>query len=234
MSQHPLPAEDQLVTMVSVKDGSIYVTSARVLVSNPKSLGLRIDTRLSEPAPFERGQSLTLLYALDERVMRVKALVSSPIDEERLTIQPVGDVKEGDRRDFRRADLAVDVAVQACRPGVSAEQARSAQLASELDSGLFGHQVINLSGSGVQVSSKVDWESGTLLDIRMVLPLQQQTTVCVIGEVVRMLDLHDEHGRRVAIRFAELSESDQDLIVYTVFSRHFRDQGFSEELTLQV
>ena len=189
---------------------------------------------MSEPAPFERGQSLTLLYALDERVMRVKAVVSSPIDDERLTIQPVGDVKEGDRRDFRRADLAVDVSVRTCRDGVNAEQARSEQLASEVSPADFGQQVINLSGSGVQVSSKVDFEPGTLLDIRMVLPLQQQTKVCVIGEVVRMLDMEDEQGRRVAIRFAELSESDQDLIVYTVFSRHFRDEGFSEELTLQV
>ena len=47
----------------TVKDGNIHVTSARVLVSKPKSLGMRIDTRLSEPEPFERGQPLTLLYA---------------------------------------------------------------------------------------------------------------------------------------------------------------------------
>ena len=68
----------------------------------------------------------------------------------------------------------------------------------------------------------------------MVLPLQQQTTVCVIGEVVRMLDLHDDNGRRVAIRFAEISEPDQDLIVYTVFSRHFKDEEIPDELSLQV
>ncbi len=233
MAEHPLPSDNQLVTMVSVKDGNIQVTSARVLVSNPKSLGLRIDTRLSEPAPFERGQALTLLYALDERVMRVKAVVSSPIDAERLTIQPVGDVKEGDRRDFRRADIAVDIAFSKVSQA-NAEDARSAQVSTTLGAEGFGQQVINLSGSGVQLSSKVDFEPGTLLDIRMILPLQQETTVCVIGEVVRMLDMHDEHGRRVAVRFAEISESDQDLIVYTVFSRHFRDEGFSEELTLQV
>jgi hypothetical protein len=233
MSQHPLPAEDQLVTMVSVKDGNIHVTSARVLVANPKSLGMRIDTRLSEPEPLERGQPLTLLYALDERVMRVKAVVSSPIDEERLTIQLVGDVKEGDRRDFRRADIAVQVSVRVVTDG-SAEDARSAQLATPVAPESFSEQIINLSGSGIQVSSKTDWDSGTLLDIRMVLPLQQQTKVCVIGEVVRMLDMHDDNGRRVAIRFAEISEPDQDLIVYTVFSRHFKDEEIPDELNLQV
>ena len=233
MSEHPLPSEEQLVTMVSVRDGNINVTSARVVVSKPKSLGLRIDTRLSEPAPFERGQALTLLYALDERVMRVKAVVSSPIDDERLTIQPVGDVKEGDRRDFRRADLKVGIYVLPV-DHPSPEAARTAQLATEIPSESFPQQTINLSGSGIQVSSKTDWESGTLLDIRMVLPLQQQTTVCVIGEVVRMLDMEDEDGRRCAVRFAEISEPEQDLIVYTVFSRHFRDEGLSEEFTLQV
>ena len=233
MSEHPLPAEDQLVTMVSVKDGNIHVTSARVLVSKPKSLGMRIDTRLSEPEPFDRGQPLTLLYALDERVMRVKAVVSSPIDDERLSVQLVGDVKEGDRRDFRRADLKVDVSVRRAM-ATSPEGARTAQLASDADPASFTQQIINLSGSGIQVSSKTDWESGVLLDIRMVLPLQQQTTVCVIGEVVRMLDIHDDNGRRVAIRFAEISEPDQDLIVYTVFSRHFKDEEIPDELNLQV
>ncbi|MDP6946585.1 MAG: PilZ domain-containing protein, partial [Myxococcota bacterium] len=219
MSEHALPAEGQLVTMVSVRDGDINVTSARVLVSKSKSLGLRIDTRLSDPAPFVRSQPLTLLYALDERVMRLKAVVSSPIDDERLTVRPVGDVKEGDRRDFRRADLTVDVYVRAT-DAASAEAARSAQLAEQVASDAFTQQTINLSGSGIQVSSKIDWASGTLLDIRIVLPLAQQTTVSVVGEVVRMLDIEDEFGRRVAVRFAEISEPDQDLIVYTVFSRH--------------
>ena len=233
MSQPALPTEDQLVTMVSVRDGNIYVTSARVLVSKPKSLGLRIDTRLSEPAPFERSQPLTLLYAQDERVMRLKAIVSSPIDDERLTIQPVGDVKEGDRRDFRRADLAVDLYFKPVSHP-SSDAARTAQLAHDVPAEDFSQQTINLSGSGIQLSSRTDWESGTLLDIRLVLPLPKQTPVCVVGEVVRMLDFEDDHGRRVAVRFAEISEPDQDLIVYTVFSRHFQDEGLSDEFSLQV
>lgn len=233
MSQPALPTEDQLVTMVSVRDGNIYVTSARVLVSKPQSLGLRIDTRLSETAPFERAQPLTLLYAQDERVMRLKAVVSSPIDEERLTIQPVGDIKEGDRRDFRRADLMVGLYVQPSDRKTS-DEARAAQVATDVGADTFQQRSINLSGSGIQISSHVDWDSGTLLDIRLILPLPKQTPVCVIGEVVRMLDIEDENGRRVAVRFAELSEPDQDLIVYTVFSRHFQDEGLSEEFSLQV
>ena len=233
MSKPALPAEEQLVTMVSVRDGNIDVTSARVLVSKPKSLGIRIDTRFSESAPFESSQPLTLLYAQDERVMRLKAVVSSVIDDERLTIQPVGDVKEGDRRDFRRADLAVDLYVSPVSQD-SSESARTAQIANSVDADAYSQQTINLSGSGVQLSSRTDWDPGTLLDIRIALPLPKQAPVSVIGEVVRMLDDEDENGRRVAIRFAEISEPDQDLIVYTVFSRHFQGEGLSEEFSLQV
>ncbi|MDP6944862.1 MAG: PilZ domain-containing protein, partial [Myxococcota bacterium] len=182
MSEHQLPTEDQLVTMVSVRDGNIHVTSARVMVSKPKSLGLRVDTSLSEVAPFERAQPLTLLYASNDRVMRLKAVVRSPIDDERLTVQPVGDVKEGDRRDFRRANILVGTYARPTSAQTAAE-ARAEQLDLVAADDQYFEQMINLSGSGIQISSKVDWASGTLLDIRLRLPLPKPSPVCVIGEV---------------------------------------------------
>ena len=36
------------------------------------------------------------------------------------------------------------------------------------------------------------------------------------------------------MRFAEISESDQDLVVYTVFSRYFEEEGMADEFALQV
>ena len=41
----------------------------------------------------------------------------------------------------------------------------------------------------------------------------------------------DEHA---AIRFTEISEADQDLVVYTVFSRYFEAEGLSDDLALEV
>ena len=59
----------------------------------------------------------------------------------------------------------------------------------------------------------------TLLDLRLGLPLPQGGPIQIIGRVVRAFD--EESGVRLAVRFAEISEADQDKVVYTVFSRCF-------------
>lgn len=231
MSDKPLPNEDQFVTMVSVRDGNIYVTSARALVSKQNSIGLQIDTTLSEPPVFERAQPLTLLYTRGDRVLRLKAVVREPIDRERLTVQPVGDVAEGDRRDFRRAD--VDAKVWASlAASVSVEEAMAAQAARPVALEAMATQSINLSGSGIQLNFPADQGevvTGTLLDVRVELPLPSPTVIAVIGEVVGTP--RDVDGvRRLAVRFTEISEADQDLVVYTVFSRYFEAEGLGEDL----
>ncbi|MCB9514504.1 MAG: PilZ domain-containing protein [Deltaproteobacteria bacterium] len=231
MPDKPLPNEDQFVTMVSVRDGNIYVTSARALVAKQNSIGLHIDTTLSEPPPFERAQPLTLLYTRGDRVLRLKAVVREPIDRERLTVQPVGDVAEGDRRDFRRAD--VDARVWAQAAGVpSVEEAMAAQSKRSVPLEEMETQSINLSGSGIQLDFPADKgpvKVSDLLDIRVELPLPSPSVIAVIGEVVS--EPRDIDGtRRVAVRFTEISESDQDLVVYTVFSRYFEAEGLGEDL----
>ena len=230
MPDKPLPSEDQLVTMVSVRDANIFVTSARVLVSKAKAIGLQVDTSLSEPPEFERAQPLTLLYTRGDRVLRLKAVVREPIDKERLTVQPVGDVKEGDRRDFRRADVRAKVYIAACE-GDDAEAARDAQVAAEIDEGAYSEQTVNLSGSGISLVDGGTYAQGSLVDLRIILPLPTPTTVSVVGEIVRCAP--GDGGNHIASRFAEISESDQDLVVYTVFSRYFEEEGLADEFVLQ-
>ncbi|MGM0578269.1 MAG: PilZ domain-containing protein [Myxococcota bacterium] len=231
MPDKPLPGEDQLVTMVSVREGNIYVTSARVLVSKATAIGLHVDTSLSEPPSFDRAQPLTLLYTRGDRVLRLKAVVREPIDSERLTVQPVGDVKEGDRRDFRRADVRANVYVAAAE-GDDLEAAREAQMGSSVSDDQFREQEINLSGSGAQIVADAPYDAGSLLDLRIILPLPTPTRVAVIAEVVRSEG--EDAGARIATRFAEISETDQDLVVYTVFSRYFEAEGLTEDLDLDV
>ena len=233
MSENILPAEESMVTIVSVLDGTISVASAHVMVAKPDAIAVKIDASVSSLPTYKPSQSLTLLYSRGERVWRLKATVSSVVDSERLTIRPVGQSKEGDRRDFRRADLPARIFVGASESSDIGEVRRQ-QLATEQPDELYVEQSINLSGSGVQVSVKEDYEGGTLLDVRLVLPLATPTTVCVVGQVVRMLDITTDAGRRMAVRFLEIAEPDQDLIVYTVFSRYFSDEGMSDELSLQV
>ena len=233
MQDNPLPQEDQLVTMVSVRNGNIYVSSALVLVVKPTTIALQLDRKLAEPPDFDTAQPLTVLYARGDRVMRLKAVVRERIDEERITVEPVGDVKEGDRRDYRRADI---VARFYCRAGGDdAAVVREQQIRDAIDPSddAFVEQTINLSGSGISCEGATEHPAGTLLDCRVLLPLPTPTLVTMVSEVVRCDPTGD--GRfRSALRFQQISEHDQDLVVYMVFSRLFEGEGLMEDLELPV
>ena len=232
MSDSALPHEDQLVTLVSVRDGDIYVTSANVLVQGERSLALDLDTSLADPPAFARDQGITLLYARGDRIMRLKTAVSETVTPSRITVHPIDEAKEGDRRDYRRADVKARVSWLACEgDDVGAERARQADRTVELEE--YEEQNVNLSGSGIQITSPVAYEPGTLLDLRVVLPLPGAKPIVVLGEIVRPIP-EPEGGFRLAIRFAEIAEIDQDRVVYTVFSSYFQSHGLAEDLVLEV
>jgi len=233
MNDNPLPQEDQQVTLISVREGNISVTSARTLVVKPHKIALELDSALSELPSWSIDQALTMIYTHGDRVMRLRATVREQIDQERVTVEPVGEVKEGDRRDFRRAD--VDARVYSKRsPTTSPSEARTLQLAESvpLSSGAFRRQVINISGSGLSFTSPEVYAMGELVDVRLVLDRPTNAMVTMIGHLVRAVPGEGGELGTYAIRFAELSESDQDLIVYTVFSNHFAAEGLGDALDL--
>jgi hypothetical protein len=232
MPDKPLPSEEQILTVVSVRDGNISVTSARVLASTDTAIGVHIDMTKGEKPVYARAQPLTLLYTRGQRVLRLKAVVRDSMDDGRLTVEPVGDIKEGDRRDFRRANIKAPIALVAFETR-DPRIAREDQLNKELADSDYSDVAFNLSGSGLQVASKRTWESGVLIDVRIKLPLPNPREVKILGEVVRMLGDSVEE-QRLACRFTEISEGDQDLIVYTVFSRYFEDESLTDDLELSV
>jgi len=229
MTDSPLPHDDQLVTMVTVRDGHIFVASSTVLVSKSNSVALSIDTSIATPPEFSRGQDVTLLYASGDRVMRLKATIQETVAADRITLRPAGAPREGDRRDYRRADVRAGVYAVACDSSDLAE-ARAAQVGTDVDASQFAECDINLSGSGVQLPSTIDWASETLLDLRMKLPLPGDDVIRVLGRVVRTFPGDAEGHYTVAVRFAEIAESDQDRVVYTVFSRYFQSEGMDEDV----
>ena len=218
MSEVALPHEDQQVTMVTVREGDIHVTSATVLVGSDRNIAVEVDTTLTEPPAFEMGQAVTLLYSHDDRVMRLKTSVSELVAAERVNLKPLEGAKEGDRRDYRRADVEAQVY---CEPlqGEDVGAARALQAAHHVEDGEYGEQSINLSGSGVMLNVVDTIAENTLLDLRLGLPMLKGGPIQIVGRVVRAFD--ETSGVRLAIRFAEISESDQDKVVYTVFSRCF-------------
>ena len=229
-----LPQEDQLVTLVSVRDGNIYVSSAHALVCKESTIALRLDHSLSQPPSFERAQPVTLLYSANERVLRLKAVVRDQLDQERITVTPVGDVKEGDRRDYRRTD--VELLLGATSLGTTDPQTALAQMqdCGDVDADSLSEQTVNLSGSGSQFTHSSGFDSDELIDLKIILPLPTPRTVSILGAVVRSVPNEGNDGHAVAARFQEISEKDQDLVVYTVFSKHFASQSDILELDAPV
>lgn len=219
------------MTLISVREGNISVTSARALVVKAHKIALKVDTVISEPPDWSEGQSLTMIYTHGERVMRLRGVLCEQVGADRITVEPVGEVKEGDRRDYRRAD--VPARIHATRADTtSPAEARAAQMALQVtpDTEAFSSQTVNISGSGLGFTWVDTFAVGDLLDVRLVLDQPAAALVTVIGQVVRAVPGAAGAPASYAIRFAELSEADQDIIVYTVFSNHFAAEGLSDAL----
>lgn len=227
-----LPDEDQQVTIVSVRDGNISVLPARVLVTRPHKIALSLEAPSAEAQRWTDGQSLTLLYTHGEHIMRLRAELRERVADDRVTVEPIGEAKEGDRRDFRRADLEARIRIRKC-PSRDTAEARERQLATPLpeESPEFEIQSVNLSGSGVSFEANEPFELDDLVDIRVVLEMRPRRIVSMIGRVVRHVR-PDLPKPMVAVRFAELSEADQDAVIYSVFAAHFATVGLGNELTL--
>ncbi len=226
-----LPEEDQQVTIVSVREGHISVLPARVLVTRPHKIALSLDAPSAEAQRWTDGQSLTLLYTLGEHIMRLRAELRERVADDRVTVEPIGDAKEGDRRDFRRADVDAWIRVRKCE-GRDTALARELQLATPIadDSPEFELQSVNLSGSGVSFEAREQFDLDDLVDIRLVLGVRPRRAVAIIGRIVRRVR-PDAPSPIVAARFAELSEADQDAVIYSVFAAHFANVGLDEELS---
>lgn len=235
MADNPLPREDQLLTVVSVRSGDIYVKPARAIVVKETTLALQFEAGLSESQRFERGQSVTVLYTNDSRVLRLRAVVRETIGDDRLTAELVGDVKGGDRRDFRRADLDARVLVRRLE-AATPQEARLAQqtVSSDITPDSFEQTAVNISGSGLNFSTRVTVEAGDYVDVRVLLPPPNEAAISAVGEIVRATPVEGAARFDVALRFAHISEADQDLVVYTVFSKCFEvDESLLDDLDVE-
>jgi c-di-GMP-binding flagellar brake protein YcgR len=162
--------------------------------------------------------------------MRLRAELRERVADDRVMVEPIGEAKEGDRRDFRRADVDARIRVRKCASRDTA-LAREEQLSTVVpdDSPEFESQLINLSGSGVGFESRESFTTEDLLDIRIGLELRPRRVVSMIGRIVRIIDRGEKGPPIVAVRFAELSESDQDTIIYSVFAAHFATVGLGDD-----
>lgn len=230
-STPPLPSEDQQVTIVSVQEGQISVLPAKVLAARPQKLALELESPTQDSQRWSPDHIFTILYTEHELILRLRAQLTERVDNARITVTPLGPAREGDRRDFRRADMNVQVrarVVDTTDTGV----ARENQLAEaiEVDHPDFVTCPVNISGSGISFSMKGPVTRESVIDVRLVMPSQPSRVIAFIGTVVRVSPPNEDGAQDVALRFNEFSESHQDAVIYAVFSHCFAESPIGEDL----
>jgi hypothetical protein len=227
----PLPIEDQQVTIVSVQHGQISVLPARVLVARPQKIALELDTPTQDSQAWGFDHTFTLLYTRDDLILRLRAQLSERIDGARIGVTPLGPAREGDRRDFRRADMEVQVYARVLDEKDSG-LARENQLAEVIhtDHPGFEARQVNISGSGISFEIAGPITAENLVDVRLVMPSQPTRVISFIGSVVRVGPPDADGRQHVALRFSEFSEAHQDAVIYAVFSHCFAQSPVGGDL----
>jgi hypothetical protein len=226
----PLPAEDHHVTIVSVQGGQISVLPAKVLVARPHKIALELDNPTQDSRAWTTDHVFTILYTHDDLILRLRAQLTEHIDDARVAVLPLGPAKEGDRRDFRRADMAVQVYAQGI-PETDSGKARERQLTTPVDASHPGFALCqsNISGSGISFDFDGRVTKDSLMDVRLVLPGQPNHVIAFIGSIVRAGDPLPSGLQPVAVRFSEFSEAHQDAIIYAVFSQCFAESPIGQD-----
>lgn len=230
-SPPPLPSEDQQVTIVSVQDGQISVLPAKVLVARPQKLALELESPTQDSQRWAPDHIFTILYTEDELILRLRAQLTERVDNARVTVTPLGPAREGDRRDFRRADMEVRVFARVADT-TDTGIARENQLADaiEVDHPGFVSCPVNISGSGISFMMAGPVTRESVIDVRLVMPSQPSRVIAFIGTVVRVSPPDEQGLQDVALRFSEFSEAHQDAVIYAVFSHCFAESPIGEDL----
>ena len=218
MGVEKYPTEDQLITAISVKDGNASVTAGRIVVAKERGIVVRFESEDGLPL---RDQALTLLYGSGDRVLRLRTTVAAVIDGTKLLLEPTGPVTEGERREFLRADAAVDIRAEVVGP----DYVLPGEPLGRSGNTDWDRQVADVSGSGVSFLWDGLCRKGDLLYVQMGLPVGASPIVNAIGEAVRAGHDPESGKQRVAVHFTALDERDRDLLINFVFRKHYEQLG---------
>lgn len=219
MDTDGFPAEDQMVTTVTVRDGNAHVLKGTTVLAKARGVVVRFDGSEAENMPT-KGQTVTLLYSGGARVMRLKCAVTEVIDGLKLLLEPLGAATEGERREFLRTAADVKLYAEVVGPEYRLPgETEPFEVPGWIDLEL------DLSGSGIKFLWDSLCQGGDLMFVRMVLPTPQAPVVNGIGEVVRAK--HDAASGKldVALHFTSMSETDRDLIINYVFRKYYEALG---------
>jgi hypothetical protein len=220
MGTERYPVEDQLITAVTVNGGNASVMAGKVMVSKERGIVVRFESDSVLPT---RGQPITLLYGGGERVLRLRTTVAEIIDTYKLLLEPTGPVTEGERREFLRTDVALDVRAEVVGP----DYVLPGEHHSPVGQPGWERQMVDLSGSGVSFLWDGLCRKGDLTFVQMALPVGHSPLINSIGEVVRASHDPESGKQRVAVHFTALDERDRDVLINFVFRRYYEHLGSS-------
>lgn len=210
------PQEEQTITAIIVAEGNVRVCTATTLLVKAHRIVIKIAKKDSEFQP-DRGQMVTLLYDLgEERILRLKNVVTDVVDGQKWLLQPTAQVAEGERREFLRATAEA---------GIYAEVVNDRfELPSHAgDPSALPSQSVDLSGSGVSF----DWEGRCKKDEMMFVELGLgEASVRALGRVVRAKAIKGSQSLRVAVHFTEVAEGERDVLINAVFRHYYEKMHF--------
>ena len=207
-----------MITAVTVRGGEVTVLSGTILVAKPRGVVVRFEIEAPGEAPA-RSQTVTLLYGGGDRVLRLRTIVSEVIDNTKVLLEPVAPVTEGERREFLRAEAAVQLHAEVVGPDYVLPGEQSAP-----ETG-WDDQVVDLSGSGVKFLWDSLCQKGDLLFVQLALPTTAGHVVRAIGEVVRAIRDAESGKLDVAVHFSTVHEDDRDRLINYVFRKYYEQLG---------
>ncbi len=229
LGKPPVPEVDRLVTIIGVHGGQPLLFHGQVVAVSPTSLVIKLPPRLEDEDALLEKAVITLMYSIGDTSCTLRCTWGEQLPEEQLLLRMAGEPRRGERREFIRAEIDLEVGVY-----LVPEHQRTVEGATEYALDLQGdpsatnlsRRVVDLSGSGVRIpwetSLKKDALVITVLELEVDAPGDKSSRIAVPSRVVRSKNGKDG-GFDVALHFTGLSTEEGDLVHAAVFAARMAD-----------
>lgn len=223
-SRMPLPEEDRIIAFITVTRGQASISYGKVVAVSPVSLVIELAQQEDEDALVDA--SITLMYSIEESSYSLKVEWGERLNEDKVLLRMKDDPRRGERREFIRADLELQVGIYT--PGEhqdNEEGAREYSLSLARDPGCVKLRTMNvdLSGSGIRLilDEPLKKDSHCVVVIELEDRPGQDTSrrLYLPARVIRSRPAKGmESGADVAIQFLGLTPLEGDYVHALVFA----------------
>ncbi|AJE02402.1 PilZ-like domain-containing protein [Geobacter pickeringii] len=222
-------------------DGTAAITSLKGSLAWLEIFG----TEQPPMGTVREGADVSVSVWTGGALCRCDAAVEKVRDDRQFAVRLAGDVREIQRREYFRLDVALPF-VWELLPGLTPEEALDRWMADRADFwrqpemvpagdgykviGWNGSDVsparVNLSGGGMRFRVTEPVEAGSLLEITLFLALPQPRVVCCLAETIRCheIALTLERGThyQLSMKFIGVSDKDRETIISYLFAEQRR------------